>query len=386
MPSKKQILYVQLLVFSSSTASIIMGLLCLFLLNITVIIPYLFFGYALASFINLRLFYWHKNLDVSYLTIAFLIFAGCYSIAFYSGGINSPMLYILPSITIAGYIMRRNYGRYSTVVIALTVVIMYLLDNYIGCTRDLIPAESKSFFNLMVITISLVMLGGILGDFMAKSNYQVYKAKKQIESQNQEKELLLKEIHHRVKNNLQIVMSLLKLKGYLVKDKETLEIFDETRSRIYSMVLTHELLYRGDDLANVSYDDYIDNLISNLVDTLSLDKSKVSTEVSVTAVKINLDTAIPLGLLINEVITNALKYGKDENGFTHIFLRLSVKGRQHFSLEIGDTGKGIDEEITAENSESLGLQLIQTLTEQLDGEVERFSDNGTKYIIRFKAQ
>ena len=230
------------------------------------------------------------------------------------------------------------------------------------------------------------MLGGILGDFMAKNSYYVYKAKKYIEIQNQEKEILLKEIHHRVKNNLQIVMSLLKLQGYLIKDEKTLQIFDETRGRIYSMALTHEMLYKGDDLANIGYDKYVERLILNLVDSLSLEKEKVFTDIHIPEVKINLDTAIPLGLVINEVITNALKYGANSEGQTHIFIKLSVIGKEDFILEISDTGKGINEEITHENSDSLGLQLIQTLAEQLDGEITRKSEEGTKYTLIFKAQ
>lgn len=230
------------------------------------------------------------------------------------------------------------------------------------------------------------MLGGILGDFMAKNSYQVYKAKKFIEVQNQEKEVLLKEIHHRVKNNLQIVMSLLKLQGYLIKDEKTLEIFDETRGRIYSMALTHEMLYKGDDLANLGYNKYVETLILNLIESLSMSKANVSTDIQIPNVKINLDTAIPLGLVINEVITNSLKYGANEEGKTHVFIRLTIVGKDNFTLEIGDNGKGINEEVTYENSDSLGLQLIQTLTEQLDGQITRESVNGTKYTIAFKAQ
>ena len=386
LPTKKQKYYIILITIVSGVLTTLLGVFCYFLLGIQTNIPFIFWGYTVAVLVNLGLFLLHKNLDISYITTAFLVFLGSFLVAMNSGGISSPMIYILPSIIIAGYIMRRKYGRYTAIFISLAVLAIYLLEFVDGAISNHVPLESQAEFSLLSIIMCIVMLGGILGDFMAKNSYYVYKAKKYIEIQNQEKEILLKEIHHRVKNNLQIVMSLLKLQGYLIKDEKTLQIFDETRGRIYSMALTHEMLYKGDDLANIGYDKYVERLILNLVDSLSLEKEKVFTDIHIPEVKINLDTAIPLGLVINEVITNALKYGANSEGQTHIFIKLSVIGKEDFILEISDTGKGINEEITHENSDSLGLQLIQTLAEQLDGEITRKSEEGTKYTLIFKAQ
>jgi Signal transduction histidine kinase len=356
------------------------------MLNITEIIPHIFFIFSGSTLINLALFFWHKNLDFSFVSTSVLVFVGCLSIAFYSGGITSPIIFILPSIIIAGYIMRRSYGRYVTITVAITLVIMYYLTNQPNIVQNFVPESAKSTFSLLSTIVILIMLGNVLGSFMSKNNYEIYQSTKQIEKQNKEKETLLKEIHHRVKNNLQIVMSLLKLQSFLIKDRKSLEIFEETRSRIYSMALTHEMLFKGEDLTNIGYDEYINNLITNLVYTYSIDISKVKTDIKIPAIKINLDTAIPLGLLINEIITNALKYGKKPDGTTNIYLSLETDKADSYILEVGDNGIGIDRDLSSENSESLGLQLIETLAEQLDGAVVRSSENGTSYKICFKGQ
>lgn len=386
MPTQKQNFYVLLITIVSGTCTLIAGLLCYFLLGIKEVVPHLYWLYSVAILINLALFYLHKNLDTVFITTSLFIFIFCFVIACYSGGISSPMFYISPAIIIAGYIMRRQYGRYTALVITLFVVLMYILDEHTTYLKNYVPENAQAAFSLLSIIISIVMLGGVLGDFMAKNSYQVYKAKKFIEVQNQEKEVLITEIHHRVKNNLQIIMSLLKLQGHLIEDKGTLQIFDETRGRIYSMALTHEMLYQGTDLSNVGYDMYIDQLIINLIDSLSLDAEKVKKEIDVPAIKINLNTAIPLGLIINEVITNALKYGVSEDGITYLFLKLEKKENNLYALTIGDKGTGLPPALNLENSPSLGLQLIQLLAEQLDGEIETDSSNGTRYTLLFKSQ
>lgn len=383
MPTRKQFIYNLLIALVSSFSTAIIGVLCYFVLDITLVIPYIFWSFSVLMLINLGLFYWHRNLDISFFVTAFLIFLGCFSIALFSGGILSPMLYIMPSIVIAGYIMRRKYGRWSTIVIGLSIVLMYFLGNCVGCIQDYVPEYSKDEFSLIAILVALIMLGGILGDFMASSSYQVYKAKKQIESQNKEKEILLKEIHHRVKNNLQIVTSLLRLQTYQLPEGETKNVLDESRNRIASMALTHEMLYKGDDLANIGYDKYIKSLAERLEESLNFERLKVIYDIQVPELKLKLDTAIPLGLLINEILTNSFKYGLNPDRETTIYIHLSKPLKDNYILKIGDNGKGFSDKITHENTESLGLQLIHTLTEQLDGTIERTNEKGTQYVIHF---
>lgn len=383
MPTKKQLIYNLLITLVSCFASGLIGLFCYFLLDIKVVIPYIFWAYSILILLNLGFSNFHKNLDVTFFITAVLIFSGCYTIAMFSGGIQSPMLFILPSIIIGGYIMRRSYGRWTAVFMAVAIFVMYFLVNCSTYISDYVPAHSKDEFSLIAILISIVMLGGILGDFMASSSYQVYKAKQKIESQNREKEILLKEIHHRVKNNLQIVMSLLRLQTYNLEEGKTKTILDESRNRIASMALTHEMLYKGDDLANIGYNVYIERLVESLDESLNFEQIPIEYDIKVPEIKLKLDTAIPLGLLINEILTNTFKYGLSQKTGAQIYIELKKTEPNKYHLAIGDNGSGFSQNKTADNSDSLGLQLIETLADQLDGTVTRKNLRGTHYTINF---
>lgn len=196
-----------------------------------------------------------------------------------------------------------------------------------------------------------------------------------------EKEVMLKEIHHRVKNNLQIISSILNLQSSFVTDENTLEILQESRNRIRSMAIIHENLYRTEDFSSINFADYLMNLVTNLIASYRI---RVDIELSSEIEKINLllDQAIPCGLLANELITNSLKYAwpNDEDG--KIIIQLKQEGSQ-VSLLIGDNGIGLPKKFNEMNSDTLGLQLVLTLVEQLDGELTVNLENGTEYLIKF---
>ena len=196
-----------------------------------------------------------------------------------------------------------------------------------------------------------------------------------------EKEVMLKEIHHRVKNNLQIISSILNLQSSFVTDENTLEILQESRNRIRSMAIIHENLYRTEDFSSINFADYLMNLVTNLIASYRI---RVDIELSSDIEKINLllDQAIPCGLLANELITNSLKYAwpNDEDG--KIIIQLKQEGSQ-VSLLIGDNGIGLPKKFNEMNSDTLGLQLVLTLVEQLDGELTVNLENGTEYLIKF---
>jgi PAS domain S-box-containing protein len=208
------------------------------------------------------------------------------------------------------------------------------------------------------------------------------KASNAIESSLKEKEVLLKEIHHRVKNNLQVISSILNLQSSFVTDENTLEILQESRNRIRSMAIIHENLYRTEDFSSIKFASYIKNLTHNLIASYSVNR-KVILEVDLAEIDLVLDQAIPCGLLINELITNSLKYGwKDgENGVISIRLK---EVKNIVELEIKDNGVGLPVEFEDMNSDTLGLQLVVTLAEQLDAELKVDVKGGTKYLIKFE--
>jgi PAS domain S-box-containing protein len=196
-----------------------------------------------------------------------------------------------------------------------------------------------------------------------------------------EKEVLLKEIHHRVKNNLQVISSILNLQSSFVSDENTLGILQESRNRIRSMAIIHENLYRTEDFSSINFADYLQNLTANLVASYRI-HDEVILECELDQIDLILDQAIPCGLLVNELITNALKYAWKSGEKGTITLKLhETKGCVH--LFVGDNGVGLPAKFEDINSDTLGLQLVVTLIEQLDGELTVNSDKGTEYLIKF---
>ncbi len=205
------------------------------------------------------------------------------------------------------------------------------------------------------------------------------------ESSLQEKELLLREIHHRVKNNLQIISSLLSLQSRSSKDEHAIEMAKESQNRIKVMALIHEKLYRSKDFANVEFNDYIKNLVNDLFASYKVSTSRISLKMDIENISLGIDTAIPTGLIINELVTNCLKYAfpKDTDGEIRISLRSLDDGQNE--LIVSDNGVGLPENMDIKNAESLGLRMITNLTERsLHGKVNINRDNGTEFQIIFK--
>jgi two-component sensor histidine kinase len=205
---------------------------------------------------------------------------------------------------------------------------------------------------------------------------------KSIKQSLKEKETLLQEVHHRVKNNLQIISSIMNLQSSYVKEEDTMNILMECQNRIKSMSFIHDSLYLNKDLGSVDFQFYIHGLCRNLVQSYSVDPSKIDLQLEIDNVDLSLDQAIPCGLIVNELVSNAMKYAFPE-GKSGI-LKISVQEKAgRMMMEIKDNGVGVGDGIRLEDIESLGLQLVFTLIEQLDGEVEYSSHQGTKYLITF---
>ena len=197
-----------------------------------------------------------------------------------------------------------------------------------------------------------------------------------------EKEILLKEVHHRVKNNLQIINSILNLQSSYIEDEKTLEIISESQNRIRSMSFIHESLYQTSNFSSINFKEYIENLLSNLIYSYQIGtKIKIIKEIE--NIDLSLDQAIPCGLILNELITNALKYayGLNEEGNVYISIK---KVNTKIEIIVQDFGAGLPDNFDIETADSLGLSLVHTLTEQIDGELMIKSDGGTKILIIFE--
>ncbi|MGH7773414.1 MAG: sensor histidine kinase, partial [Candidatus Binatia bacterium] len=209
------------------------------------------------------------------------------------------------------------------------------------------------------------------------------RAEEQIKTSLKEKEVLLKEVHHRVKNNLQVISSMLNLQARHVKDQKALEMFRESQDRVRSVALIHEKLYQTKELSRIDFTEYIRNLGTNLVRTYGVNPDSIRLQIHTDGVYLSVDTAISCGLIINELVSNSLKYAfpAGQDGEIHIKLR-SDKDNQ-FSLIVGDNGIGLPKDLDFRNTESLGLQLVTTLTDQIGGTVELDRDHGTAFRIVF---
>ncbi len=209
------------------------------------------------------------------------------------------------------------------------------------------------------------------------------KAGDQIVNSLKEKEILLMEVHHRVKNNMQIISSLLKLQAGYVKDEEALELFKNSQNRVKSMSLIHEKIYRSKDLASVDFEDYVKSLSYNLFSDYGINTNKVHLELKVAKHSIDMNKAIPCGLIVNELLSNSLKHAFPKGKSGKVIVGLLINQNDEFELTVEDNGIGMKKEIDLDNLDSLGLQLIDALTSQLKGKISFESNNGMKTKLVF---
>ena len=208
-------------------------------------------------------------------------------------------------------------------------------------------------------------------------------AEEHIKKSLHEKEVLLKEVHHRVKNNLQIISSILNLQSATITDQNTLDLLKNSQNRIRSMSLIHELLYQTKDFSTINFSEYIVSISTNLFQSYNQNKNtKLTLELD--PLFLDLDIAIPCGLIINELVTNSLKYSFDINQTNgEVKIQLSQK-EDEVLLKIEDNGKGFPNDIDFRDTESLGMQLVVSLIDQIDGEIILENTSGAKYELRFK--
>ena len=196
----------------------------------------------------------------------------------------------------------------------------------------------------------------------------------------EEKEVMIKEIHHRVKNNLQIVKSLIRFQMDQVEDERTNEMFNECVNRVSAMALVHEQTYLSKDLANIDVSSYLDQLIRDICAAYTIDM-KLDLDIKIEVPTLSVDTLIPLGLMINEIISNSLKYAFKDRKEGVIMVHIYGDQLTGISLRIGDNGIGLPDRSRWSRPETLGMELIHTLAEQLDATVELASGPGTVYEI-----
>ncbi|UKN01307.1 hypothetical protein K6119_16385 [Paracrocinitomix mangrovi] len=252
----------------------------------------------------------------------------------------------------------------------------YLLDIISGnsdITDELINEnESSPDVQMLLTTLKAVQ------DLIIRKDQKIL----QLEEDNK---ALLAELYDRVNNNMQIISSLLSLQSDYVENEETKSLIRYCQYRLKSMSLVHEVLYKSKDLAKIEYGKYIEMLANHLAITMKGHDNKVHFHFDISPILLNIETAIPLGLLLNEILTNSLKYGIKDQNKGNIYIKLQESKYPNYVLHIKDDGEGFDNDKDFRSSESLGLLLIHKLTLQLKGNIEKVNqEKGTYYIISFR--
>ncbi len=225
-----------------------------------------------------------------------------------------------------------------------------------------------------------VAMVGVARDITARK-----RAEEELRTSLREKEVLLKEIHHRVKNNLQVISSLLSLQSEYLKDEAMIKIFKESQNRVKSMALIHEKLYQSANLAEIDFSDYLRELTTQLFRSYGIGAHGVSLNVHASQVLLAVDRAIPCGIIVNELVTNALKYAFPDGMGGRIDIDLHPVSDDRVRMAVRDNGVGFPADVDFETSDSLGLTLVRMLADQVQGEVAmQEAERGAEFIMTFR--
>lgn len=252
-----------------------------------------------------------------------------------------------------------------------------LKEEEIEAQRKLIKEKNRLIWVLAIIlSIVLILIAVLIITFR-----KLKKNKRKLLETIDEKETLLREIHHRVKNNLQVVSSLLNMHVRKVKDSASKKILEEGSERLLAMSIIHKNLYPHSDLKTISLDDYLFTLSNQLFDNYQLNYSNVELETELEKISVDIDKLIPIGLIVNELISNSMKHAFNEASNARIIVRLTSTSDENIELEISDNGKGIDPNWNLDKQDSIGMKLITIFSEKLKSKLNIVNDSGTKVTL-----
>lgn len=275
---------------------------------------------------------------------------------------------------ILGFVLRLNY---LLLIVAVGMSIHYTLF-YSDSTYQLI----------FYYAITAVLVGN---SYIIKKNWVNKQKVTELHTQLEQKNMLLKEVHHRVKNNLQTVSSLLSIQSRGVDDENTKKLLKNSQRRVLAMAMIHEMLYKKDEhVEHVPLAPYLQELSESLIASSNAKNTlDIDLELDIPDINLKVDTIISLGLIVNEIITNSIKYAFTPEEKAVIYLKLEQNDQYSYQLAIGDNGVGFSKEKSDKPSNSMGLKLIDSLARQIKGEIKKsfnLEENGTHYTLTFKDQ
>ncbi|MGB1270266.1 MAG: sensor histidine kinase, partial [Flavobacteriaceae bacterium] len=306
-----------------------------------------------------------------------------YITCLFSGGVDSPFSSFLVLIIFSGYATNMFYGDLWLVIIFFAVISLFIINISEYKFYNYVTEESRNGFNFFFLMFFIILLGGVFGRLMSKNNDRVYKSKKEIARKNEEKSVMLKEIHHRVKNNLQVVNSLLRIQSRGIEDENVKLIFKLTQNRVVAMARLHEKIYNTKDMMYIDVKEHFKVLVRDLIHSYNIDKNIVS-KFQIEPVKMSIDTLLPLSLIINELVSNSLKNNFNGVKIKEIELKLRVVADKQFEMMINDNSVGVCNSALSGLTNRTGAQLIKTFLRQLNGEIEDLSKkDGASFRISF---
>jgi two-component sensor histidine kinase len=241
------------------------------------------------------------------------------------------------------------------------------------------PVEAKKLLSLIDEFAGITMMKWELESKERKRK----EAEEYLKKSLAEKDVLLREVHHRVKNNMQIISSILRMQSRTIEDPKLKEFLQESQNRIHSMALIHENLYSNESLANIKFANYVQGLSGNIARTYANQQAIVRFDYQIEDAYLPIDIAIPCGLIINELISNSFKYAFKNSDKGTIGIYFNLLNDDKYQLTVFDDGTGIAKDLDITKTKSLGMKIIHKLVKQIDGELETDFSNGTKFIIKF---
>jgi two-component sensor histidine kinase len=288
---------------------------------------------------------------------------------------------IMDGLKMIKYIKTDNPEVKVIVMSAYSIKEYFLEAINLGVNGYLIkPVEAKKLFSLIDELAGNILMKRVLEE----KEMERREAEEGLKKSLAEKEILLKEVHHRVKNNMQIISSILKMQQRQVDDPRLKEVLEESQNRIRSMALVHENLYRNENLAKILFSNYVKSMAGNLARTFSESQNNIRFEFDIEDVYMPLDTGIPCGLIINELLSNSFKYAFPDKNNGMIRIQLKNIGQDNYEMEVSDNGIGINGGFKIEETKSLGMRIVSKLVQQIEGSLDHDFTNGTKFTIKFK--
>ena len=369
--------------YTCSIMAFAFAMFCFFYLDIKGAIFQILLIFSVLNSINTLLFFRHRRLELMYNIMSVLAFVTNLALCMYSGGINSPFTSFLVIIIFAGYATNGFYGNLWLGIVSITAVLLYYISRSGIMFTDEVSEGVIDEFNFFFLLFLIVLLGGVFGRLLNKNNEKMYKAKKELIQRDEEKAVMLKEIHHRVKNNLHVVNSLLRIQSRNIEDHEVKMMFKVAQSRIVAMARLHEKIYNTNNLKHIDVNDYFKLLINDLINSYNIE-TKIVLDLSIDEAKISIDSLLPLSLIINELISNSLKHAFNEMDTGRIEVKLRNEGNKNYELIVGDNGKGVASNLFSTTLSSTGTKLINTFIKQLSGSIDLLEGKkGTHFRILF---